>query len=222
MSGAPVEWRVDAGFSDYAATLAAMEARAAAIRDGTACELVWLVEHPPVYTAGTSAKAADLVEARFPVHAAGRGGQYTYHGPGQRMVYVLLDLGDRGRDVRCYVSALENWLVAALGEFGVMAFTAPGRVGVWVKAGDREAKIAAIGVRVKRWVTLHGASINIAPDLDHYSGIVPCGLPDYPVTSLAALGRPVTLADMDAALARHFPALLAALDGGASCAPRGS
>jgi lipoyl(octanoyl) transferase len=213
-----VEWRVDAGLADYAATVAAMEARAAAIRAGTASELVWLTEHPPVYTAGTSAKPADLIDPRFPVHATGRGGQYTYHGPGQRMVYVLLDLGARGRDVRCFVAGLEAWLVAALGDLGVGAFTAPGRVGVWVADGDREAKIAAIGVRVTRWVTLHGAAINVAPDLGHYSGIVACGLPDHPVTSLAARGRPAGFDAVDSALARHFPALLATLGGVGACA----
>jgi lipoyl(octanoyl) transferase len=217
VSAGTVEWRIDAGLADYAATVAAMEDRASAIRGGTARELVWLVEHPPVYTAGTSAKPADLIDPRFPVHATGRGGQYTYHGPGQRMIYVLLDLNNRGRDVRCFVAGLEKWLIATLAALGVTAFAAPGRVGVWVADGDREAKIAAIGVRVKRWVTLHGASINVAPDLGHYSGIVPCGLPDYPVTSLAALRRDASFADVDAALARQFPAFLAAL-GGQSCA----
>jgi lipoyl(octanoyl) transferase len=218
MTQAHIEWRITPGLSDYAETVAAMEARAMAIRAGTASELVWLVEHPPVYTGGTSAKAADLIDPRFPVHATGRGGQYTYHGPGQRMVYVLLDLDARGRDVRCFVAGIENWLVATLGDFGVTAFAAPGRVGVWVNDGAHEAKIAAIGVRVKRWVTFHGAAINVAPDLGHYSGIVACGLPDYPVTSLAALGSNATLATVDTALERHFPAMLATLGGDASCA----
>ncbi len=211
MTADTVEWRVDAGLADYVATVAAMEARVAAIRDGSARELVWLVEHPPVYTAGTSARAADLIDPRFPIHATGRGGQYTYHGPGQRMVYVLLDLDRRGRDVRCFVAGLEKWLIATLGDLGVTAFTAPGRVGVWVADGAQEAKIAAIGVRVKRWVTFHGAAINVAPDLGHYSGIVPCGLPDYPVTSLSALGHATDFATVDRALAHHFPAFLAAL-----------
>lgn len=188
-----------------------MEARAAAIAAGTARELVWLLEHPPVYTAGTSADPAELVDARFPVVAAGRGGRYTYHGPGQRVCYLMLDLNRRGRDVRCYVHALEGWAIAALARLGVEAFRAPGRVGIWTFDGGREAKIGAIGVRVRRWVTLHGMAINVDPDLSHFDGIVPCGLPDYPVTSLARLGMTDAGATFDAALALSFPGFLAAL-----------
>ncbi len=187
-----------------------MEARAAAVAAGEAHELAWLLEHPPVYTAGTSAAPAELIEARFPVVTTGRGGRYTYHGPGQRVGYLMLDLGRRGRDVRRYVHALEGWVIAALGGLGVEGFTADGRVGIWTldRAG-REAKIGAIGVRVKRWVTLHGLAINVAPDLSHFDGIVPCGLPDYPVTSLAALGIDADLAAVDAALANSFAGFLA-------------
>lgn len=206
------EWRIEPGLTDYAAALAAMEARVAAIRDGTAAEQIWLVEHPPVYTAGTSAIDSDLVDAdRFPVFRTGRGGQYTYHGPGQRVGYVMLDLDRRGRDVRCFVDAIEEWIIAALAHFGVTAFKADGRVGVWTATPAGEAKIGAIGVRVRRWVSFHGFAINVAPDLSHFGGIVPCGLPDYPVTSLAALGIDASLADMDAALAATLPGFLARL-----------
>ncbi|MFC3711591.1 lipoyl(octanoyl) transferase LipB [Sphingoaurantiacus capsulatus] len=206
------EWRVEPGLTDYAAALAAMEARVEAIRDGSAPERIWLVEHPPVYTAGTSAIDTDLVEPeRFPVFQTGRGGQYTYHGPGQRVGYVMLDLNARGRDVRCFVDALEDWMIAALARFGVTAFKADGRVGVWTATPAGEAKIGAIGVRVRRWVTFHGFALNVSPDLSHFGGIVPCGLPDYPVTSLAALGIEASLADADAALAATFPAFLARL-----------
>lgn len=201
-----LEWRIDEGLSDYAATLAAMEARAAAIRMGEAGELIWLVEHPPLYTAGTSARDDELLAPqRFPVFRTGRGGRYTYHGPGQRVVYPLLDLDRRGRDLRGYVTTLEAWIIAALADFGVTAYSVSGRVGVWTHTGDGEAKIAAIGVRVRRWVSYHGLAINVAPDLAHFSGIVPCGLPEFPVTSLAALGHQVSLADVDAALLRHCP-----------------
>jgi len=207
-----VEWRVEPGLTDYAVALATMAARVDAIRAGTASELVWLVEHAPLYTAGTSAKPADLIDpARFPVHNAGRGGQYTYHGPGQRIVYVMLDLERRGRDIRCYVAALERWIIATLARFDVAATVAPGRVGVWVATPRGEEKIAAIGVRVRRWVTLHGAAINVDPDLSHFAGIVPCGLADYGVTSLRALGLQTAMSDVDAALAASFPAFTASL-----------
>lgn len=206
------EWRVEPGLTDYALALSQMEARVEAIQAGDAEELIWLVEHPPVYTAGTSAIETDLVEPeRFPVFKTGRGGQYTYHGPGQRVGYVMLDLSRRGRDVRCFVDALEDWMIAALARFGVTAFKAEGRVGVWTHTPAGEAKIGAIGVRVRRWVSFHGFALNVAPDLSHFGGIVPCGLPDYPVTSLAALGIAATLADMDAALAATLPAFLTRL-----------
>lgn len=211
----PVEWTTPPGLAPYAETLAAMEARAAAIADGTAAEAIWLLEHPPLYTAGTSAKPADLTDPdRFPVHSAGRGGQYTYHGPGQRVAYVMLDLNQRGRDVRQFVCALENWVIATLAEFGVKGMRRPGRVGVWVIRHDRpanpdgtphEAKIAAIGVKLRRWVSFHGISINVEPDLGHFSGIVPCGIAHHGVTSLVDLGLPVTMADLDAALTASFP-----------------
>jgi len=213
-----VEWQVLPGLSPYAETLAAMEARVAAIRTGDAPEAVWLLEHPPLYTAGTSARAEDLVQPdRFPVHATGRGGQYTYHGPGQRVIYVMLDVAARGQDVRCFVRALEAWVIGALAEFGVTGEIRPGRVGVWVRRPDkapgpdgavREDKIAAIGIKLRRWVSFHGISINLEPDLNHFDGIVPCGIRDHGVTSLVDLGLPVTLADLDAALMRSFgPAL---------------
>lgn len=195
------EWRVTPGLTPYADAVTAMEARAAAVGAGTATELIWLLEHPPVYTAGTSASDADLRDPRFPVVATGRGGKHTYHGPGQRVGYLVLDLNRRGRDVRCFVHGLEGWVIAALAELGVEAFRAPGRVGIWTLAGGQEAKIGAIGVRVKRWITLHGFAVNLAPDLDHFGGIVPCGLGDYPVTSLAALGIDAGFATFDAALA---------------------
>lgn len=205
-----VEWRVSPGLTDYAAALAEMEARAVAIRAGTAPELIWLLEHPPLITGGTSAAAAELLEpGRFPVHDAGRGGRYTYHGPGQRVGYVMLDLEARGRDVRCYVAALEKWLIDALGQLGVAARKAPGRIGIWVDdLAGREAKIGAIGVRVKRWVTLHGFSLNIDPDLSHFDAIVPCGIAEFPVTSLAALQRNSRQDDLDAALRAGLPEFL--------------
>ena len=207
-----VVWQGSSGLLPYLAALTDMEERAAAIHAGDAAERIWLVEHPPLYTAGTSADPAELIERRFPVHAAGRGGRYTYHGPGQRTVYVLLDLARRGRDVRAYVHALEGWAIAALAEFGVEARRACGRIGIWCDRPDgQEAKIGAIGVRVRRWVTLHGMALNIDPDLTHFGGIVPCGIADYPVTSLADLGIEASLADMDAALARHAQAFLSAL-----------
>lgn len=197
----------------YPDALASMEARAAAIRDGSAGERIWLLEHPPLYTAGTSADPAELIDRRFPVFDAGRGGRYTYHGPGQRIAYVQLDLARRGRDVRAYVHALEGWAMAALAVFGVDARRAEGRIGIWCDDRQgREAKIGAIGVRVRRWVTMHGLSINVAPDLSHFGGIVPCGIADFPVTSLAALGIEATIADMDAALIAGLPAFLLAID----------
>lgn len=203
------QWTVSPGLSDYAAALADMEARAAAIHAGEADERIWLLEHPPLYTAGTSADPAELLDPRFPVYDAGRGGRYTYHGPGQRVGYVQLDLTRRGRDVRAYVSALEGWVIDALALLGVEARRADGRIGIWTDDEQgREAKIGAIGVRVKRWVTMHGFSLNVAPDLMHFTGIVPCGIAEYPVTSLTALGKKVGFADVDAALAATLPAFL--------------
>jgi lipoyl(octanoyl) transferase len=205
---APTPFEVADGLTPYPDALAAMQARVAAIRDGTADELVWLVEHPPLYTAGTSAKPEELTDpSRFPTFAAGRGGQWTYHGPGQRTAYVMLDLTRRhgsvpARDVRCYVNGLEEWLIRALARFGVTGERRDGRIGIWVADPDgREAKIGAIGVRVTRWVSWHGAALNVAPDLSHFSGIVPCGISQHGVTSLRDLGIPATLADADAALA---------------------
>jgi len=205
-----IEWRISPGLTDYEAALAEMEARAAAIRDGHAPELVWLLEHPPTITGGTSADPAELVEpGRFPVHGVGRGGRYTYHGPGQRVGYVLLDLDRRGRDVRRFVAGLEAWLIAALARLGIAARTEPGRIGIWVDDPARgEAKIGAIGVRVRRWVTFHGFALNRAPDLTHFAAIVPCGLAEYPVTSIEALGQPVAQAELDAAIAAEFPGFL--------------
>lgn len=200
------EWRRSDDLTEYAEAVAFMERRVAGIRAGIAGELVWLVEHPPVYTSGTSADTAELLApTRFPVYEAGRGGRYTYHGPGQRVVYLMLDLDRRGRDLRGFIAAIEGWIIDALGELGVLARSEVGRVGVWTDTAQGEAKIAAIGVRVRRWVSFHGLAINVAPDLEHFSGIVPCGLPDYPVTSLAALGCSVTMDDLDAALKSQCP-----------------
>ena len=198
------EWRIGKGLQPYSEAVDFMETRAAAIADGRAPELVWLVEHPPLYTAGTSAKPEDLIDARFPVFATGRGGQYTYHGPGQRVGYVLLDLKPRGGDVRGFVHDLEEWLIRTLASFNVKGERREGRVGIWVSRGSREDKIAAIGVRVRRWVTFHGVSINVDPDLDHFSGIVPCGIREHGVTSLVDLGLPVTMQDVDVALKSAF------------------
>ena len=210
-----IEWRIAPAPVPYADALAEMEARAAAVRAGAARELAWLLEHPPVYTGGTSADPAELLDPRFPVVQTGRGGRYTYHGPGQRIGYVILDLDKRGRDVRCYVHALEGWVIAALGDLGISAFRADGRVGIWThvpnpmgRGGAVEAKIGAIGVRVRKWVTLHGFSVNLSPDLAHFGGIVPCGLADYGVTSAEMLGAATDFATFDAALAAHFPAFL--------------
>ncbi len=201
-----IEWRVEPGLLDYSTGLAAMEARAAAIRAGEAAELVWLVEHPPLYTAGTSAQPCDLLNpAGFPVFRTGRGGQWTYHGPGQRIVYVLLDLTRPhatvpARDVRRFVQGLEAWLITSLARLGVKGETREGRVGIWVAGPEGESKVAAIGVRVTRWVSWHGIALNVAPNLAHFEGIVPCGIREHGVTSLAALGRPATMAEADTEL----------------------
>jgi lipoyl(octanoyl) transferase len=201
----PVEWQVREGLTAYPDAVAFMEDRVAAIVEKRAGELAWLVEHPPVYTAGTSAKDSDLIDARFPVFKTGRGGQFTYHGPGQRVGYVMLDLKRRKADVRAYVRDLEEWLIRTLAQFNVKGERRDGRVGIWVvRPGDREDKIAALGVRVRHWVTFHGVSLNVEPDLSHFSGIVPCGIREHGVTSLADLGLPVTMADVDVALHRAF------------------
>ncbi|OYY72524.1 lipoate-protein ligase B [Sphingomonas sp. 28-63-12] len=199
-----VEWRIESEPVDYAVAAESMQARATAIAEGTASELVWLLEHPPVYTAGTSADPAELIDPRFPVHVTGRGGRYTYHGPGQRIGYVMLDLGKRGRDVRRFVHAIEDWVIAALARLDIPAFTADGRVGIWTLDEGVEAKIGAIGVRVKRWVTLHGFAINVQPELGHFDGIIPCGLPDFAVTSVKKLGKTPDFAALDTALAFEF------------------
>jgi len=208
-----IEWRVSPGLVPYPEALAAMEARAAAIRAGAAKELVWLLEHPPLYTAGTSADPAELFNPEgFPVYDAGRGGRYTYHGPGQRVGYLMLDLDRRGRDVRRFVHNLEGWLIDSLGDLGVTAWRSPGRIGIWVDRNGAEAKVGALGLRVRRWVTLHGFSVNLEPQLSHFSGIVPCGIADSPVTSLAELG----VSDpnrFDAALNARFEDFLASLNG---------
>ncbi len=209
-----VEWLHSEGLTPYEDAVSWMESRANAIASGTAEEAIWLLEHPPLYTAGTSAKSADLVDPdRFPVHISKRGGQYTYHGPGQRVAYVLLDVGKRGRDVRAFVQQLENWVIATLDAFNVKGEIRDGRVGVWVARPDKpptitgtaaEDKIAAIGIRLRKWVSFHGISINVEPDLAHFDGIVPCGITDYGVTSLVDLGRPVTMDDVDVALRASF------------------
>ncbi len=204
-----IEWRVSDGLVPYRDALAEMEARAAAVRAGEARELVWLLEHPPLFTAGTSADPAELTNPMdFPVFEAGRGGRYTYHGPGQRVGYLVLDLEKRGRDIRCFVHSLEGWMIAALGEVGVEARREPGRIGIWTGDGAAEAKIGAIGVRVRRWVTMHGFAINVAPDLTHFGGIVPCGIAEYGVTSLSALGKETSMEPLDGALKRTFPSFL--------------
>lgn len=201
-----LEWRISDAPVGYPEAVAEMEARVAAIRAGAAPELVWLLQHPPLYTAGTGADAADLLDtARLPVFRTGRGGQYTYHGPGQRVAYVLLDLKRRGPDIRRFVCNLEQWIIETLAEFNVRGERRAGRVGVWVaQGGGRDDKIAAIGVRVRKWVTFHGISINVEPDLSHYAGIVPCGIAEHGVTSLAALGHTATLNDVDLVLRRKF------------------
>ena len=207
-----IEWRIGEGLVAYADSLGEMEARAAAVRAGTASELVWLLEHPPLFTAGTSADPAELFNPLgFPVHDAGRGGRYTYHGPGQRVGYLVLDLEQRGKDIRCFVHSLEGLMIAALADLGVAARREPGRIGIWTGHGPDEAKIGAIGVRVKRWVTLHGFAINVAPDLSHFGGIVPCGIADKGVTSLAALGQRGEFDPLDDALKHNFPRFLSNL-----------
>ena len=207
-----IEWRRDYAPVPYRTALAEQEARNAAIAAGEAGEMIWLLEHPPVYTAGTSADPAELVDPRFEVVATGRGGRDTYHGPGQRVGYVLLDLGKRGRDVRCFVHSLESWVIAALADFGVESWRADGRVGIWTRDLDgSEAKIGAIGVRVRRWVTMHGFSVNLDPDLAHFGGIVACGIAEYGVTSLARLGISVAPGEWDEALQRRAGDFLAAL-----------
>lgn len=204
-----IEWRVSDGLTPYEDALADMESRAAAIRAGEAKERVWLLEHPPLFTAGTSADAAELSNPMgFPVFEAGRGGRYTYHGPGQRVGYLSLDLAKRGKDIRCFVHALEGWMIDALARLGITARREPGRIGIWTGDGLDEAKIGAIGVRVRRWVTLHGFSINVAPNLSHFGGIVPCGIADFGVTSLEKLGIDAGLAELDKALEAEFPAFL--------------
>jgi lipoyl(octanoyl) transferase len=210
---AEIEWRISDSPVPYDEALAFMEQRAAAIREGTARECVWLLEHPPLFTAGTSAHPAELSNPRdFPVYKAGRGGRYTYHGPGQRVGYVMLDLEKRGKDVRCFVHALEGWMIETLAELGVSAHRADGRIGIWVGDGAGEAKIGALGVRIKRWVTLHGFALNVAPDLSHFDGIVPCGIAEFGVTSLAELGKLIPLTTVDAALKRSFSSFLKALE----------
>jgi lipoyl(octanoyl) transferase len=215
--GAAVEWRVSAAPVPYPQAVAAMEARVTAIADGQAPELVWLLEHPPLYTSGTSGKDADLLDARFPMFSTGRGGQLTYHGPGQRVAYVMLDLKRRRPDVRAYVAGLEEWIIRALAAFNVRGERREDRVGVWVTRPDKgagcEDKIAAIGVRLRRWVSLHGISINVAPNLEHFSAIIPCGVADprYGVTSLADLGFAATMADVDVALRQAFAEVFGSL-----------
>ena len=209
-----VEWIKSTGLTDYAGAVRLMEERVAAIRAGEANEAIWLLEHPALYTAGTSADPGDLKEPdRFPVHKTRRGGQYTYHGPGQRVVYVMLDVGARGRDVRRFVEQMEAWVIATLGEFGIAGHVREGRVGVWVERPDKPAlpdgtmrddKIAAIGVQMRKWVSFHGLSINVEPDLSHFDGIVPCGISDHGVTSLVDLGLPVEMGDVDVALKKTF------------------
>jgi lipoyl(octanoyl) transferase len=211
---APVEWRRETAPVSYAQALRDMEARNAAVSAGEAAELIWLLEHPPVYTAGTSADPAELVNPQFEVVEAGRGGRYTYHGPGQRVGYLVLDLAKRGKDVRCFVHAIEGWVIATLARFDVESWRAEGRVGIWTRDIDgREAKIGAIGVRVRRWVTMHGFSVNLDPDLSHFGGIVPCGIAEYGVTSLARLGLTVSAQEWDAALIATSDDFLDALAG---------
>jgi len=210
-----VKWITSTGLTPYETAVTEMEMRAAAIRAGTASEAIWLVEHPPLYTAGTSANSKDLTDPdRFPVHQSKRGGQYTYHGPGQRVAYVMLDVGARGQDVRLFVRQIEDWIIATLDQFNVNGERRTGRVGVWVVRPDlppnpdgspREDKIAALGIRLRKWVSFHGLSINVEPDLTHFDGIVPCGIREHGVTSLVDLGLPVTMNDVDVALKKTFP-----------------
>ena len=217
---ANIEWRREDGEVAYRDALDVMEERNRAISEGSAPEMVWLLEHPPVYTAGTSADGAELLDPRFEVVEAGRGGRYTYHGPGQRVGYVMLDLKERGRDVRCFVHSLEGWVIATLADIGVEAWRSQGRIGIWTRDIDGgEAKIGAIGVRVRRWVTMHGFSVNLAPDLSHFTGIVPCGIEEFGVTSLARLGIELAPEGFDEALHARFGDFLAALDGKACALP---
>jgi lipoyl(octanoyl) transferase len=221
LSPAPIAWQRETAPVPYAQALAAMEARNNAVGAGEAAELIWLLEHPPVYTAGTSADPAELVDPRFEVVEAGRGGRYTYHGPGQRIGYLVLDLNRRGKDVRCFVHVIEGWVIATLASFGVESWRAEGRVGIWTRDIDgSEAKIGAIGVRVRRWVTMHGFSVNLDPDLSHFGGIVPCGIAEYGVTSLARLGLKVSAEEWDAALMTTSDDFLDALDAAAKRACR--
>jgi lipoyl(octanoyl) transferase len=221
LSSPAIEWRREVVPVPYAQALAAMDARNAAVQAGAAAEMIWLLEHPPVYTAGTSADPAELVDPRFDVVEAGRGGRYTYHGPGQRIGYLVLDLAKRGKDVRCFVHAIEGWVIATLGTFGVESWRAEGRVGIWTRDIDgSEAKIGAIGVRVRRWVTMHGFSVNLDPDLSHFGGIVPCGIAEYGVTSLARLGLTVSAEAWDQALIACHDDFLDALDAAAKRACR--
>ena len=208
------EWRVSSGLTPYPQALAEMEARAASVRNNEAAELVWLLEHPPLFTAGTSADPAELFNPQnFPVFAAGRGGRYTYHGPGQRVVYVIVDLERRGRDIRQFVHSLEDWVIGALADLGVVARRVPERIGIWVDDGGQEAKVGAIGVRVRRWVTMHGFAVNHDPDLSHFTGIVPCGIAEFPVTSLARLGIGDSKARFDDALKKRLDGFLLSLSG---------
>lgn len=210
-----IDWKISAEPVDYADALQQMEERAAQIADGEANDLIWLLEHPPLYTAGTSAREEDMLNAKFPVHKAGRGGQFTYHGPGQRVAYLMLDLKARRQDIRWYIHELEQWIIDALSRFQVVGERREGRVGIWIDRGrfggreGQEDKIAAIGVRVRRWVTMHGISINVDPQLSHFDGIVPCGIREHGVTSLVDLGLPVTIEDMDIALRETLPLGLA-------------
>jgi lipoyl(octanoyl) transferase len=204
-----IEWRVSEGLVPYEEAFGFMNARAAAIRDEGAPECVWLLEHPPLFTAGTSADPAELMNPLgFPVHEAGRGGRYTYHGPGQRIGYLMLDLDKRGRDIRRFVHSLEGWIIATLADLGISAHRADGRIGIWVGDGPAEAKIGALGIRVKRWVTLHGFAINVAPDLTHFGGIVPCGISDFGVTSLQKLGKETRMACVDTSLKRNLDSFI--------------
>ena len=216
-----MEWKISEGLVPYEEALSFMEDRASAIAEGRADECIWLLEHPPLYTAGTSARIEDLKDPdRFPVYTSKRGGQYTYHGPGQRVVYVMLDLNKRGRDIRRFVQDLEAWVIATLADIGVTSWRSAGRVGIWTKDVDgREAKIGAIGVRVRRWVTMHGFSVNLAPDLSHFTGIVPCGIDEFGVTSLERLGIDLAPAAFDEAMQARFGDFLEALEGKACALP---
>jgi lipoyl(octanoyl) transferase len=210
-----IEWRHSADLVPYAEALEVMNRRADAIRQGSASELIWLLEHPPLYTAGTSADPAELLNPQgFPVHVAGRGGRYTYHGPGQRVGYVMLDLEKRGKDVRRFVDALEGWVIDALDRLGIKAYRVAGRIGIWVRHNGQDAKIGAIGVRVRRWVTMHGFAVNVSPELSHFSGIIPCGIADAPVTSLDEIGMSERQTDFDLALKQGLDHFLTSVGGG--------